>query len=103
MRMANFFWGFQEQQARMHYLSWDNLCQSFQNGGLQFHHLEYFNIAMLGKHLWRIIQDEHSMTSRILSQKYLIDGVKSHIGWGGERKVLYIGLDTSPSRRVLKP
>ena len=73
MRMANFFWGFQEQQARIHLLGWDHLCQALNEGGLQLHHLELFNLALLGKHIWRIIHDESSLVSRVMTKKYLVD------------------------------
>ena len=32
--------------------------------------------------------------------KYIF--VKFYIGWGGERSILYKGVETSPSKRVLK-
>ncbi|KAL0448320.1 UNVERIFIED_CONTAM: putative mitochondrial protein [Sesamum latifolium] len=67
--MADFLWH-NKDVRRIHWLSWNKLCVSKNEGGLGFRKLGAFNRAMLAKQLWRIINNPSSLLSRILKQKY---------------------------------
>lgn len=48
--MNSFWWGLKKDGKRsMHWLSWEWMCSKKFCGGLGFHNLHYFNLAMLGK------------------------------------------------------
>ncbi|KAH1055992.1 hypothetical protein J1N35_034057 [Gossypium stocksii] len=48
--MAKFWWQKGRGKRGIHWCSWENLCCLKENGGLGFHNLRQFNIALLAKH-----------------------------------------------------
>lgn len=69
--MNSFWWGCKgESNKGIRWKSWDRLCVPKSWGGLGFKRLREFNIAMLGKQAWRLIQYPNSMLARIYKAKY---------------------------------
>ncbi|KAK4381987.1 hypothetical protein Sango_2916000 [Sesamum angolense] len=58
------FWWHNRGQNKIHWISWQRLCDSKLQGGIGFRQLHMFNLAMLAKQLWRI----HCFPDRLLSQ-----------------------------------
>ena len=54
----------------MHWRAWDKLCQPKSEGGMGFRHLFAFNLAMLAKQGWRLIQNPNSLLGRLLKAIY---------------------------------
>ncbi|KAL0454020.1 UNVERIFIED_CONTAM: hypothetical protein Slati_0741200 [Sesamum latifolium] len=52
--LANFFWH-DGDNRRIHWIAWDKLCSSKLDLGLDYRNLEAFNLALLAKQLWRIL------------------------------------------------
>ncbi|KAL0432445.1 UNVERIFIED_CONTAM: putative mitochondrial protein [Sesamum latifolium] len=71
--IAGFWWGNQGKH-KIHWLLWNRLCDSKLVGGLGFRQLHLFNLAMLAKHLWRIMLHPESLLSRILKARYFPTG-----------------------------
>jgi hypothetical protein len=46
---SNFWWGTKDGQRKVHWISWDKMCISKDQGGLGFHDFECFNKAFLTK------------------------------------------------------
>lgn len=54
-------WGCKgESNKGIHGKSWDRLCVPKSRGGLGFKRLREFNIAMLGRQAWHLIQHPNS-------------------------------------------
>ena len=70
MMMAGFWWGNMGDKRRIHWKCWEKLCCSKLDGGLGFKELESFNMALLAKQWWRIVQNEKSLCFRVLKVKY---------------------------------
>ncbi|XP_062167031.1 uncharacterized protein LOC133873327 [Alnus glutinosa] len=51
-------------------MSWSRLGNSKSNGGLGYRDMEVFNLALLAKQGWRLIQDPNSLLGTILRDKY---------------------------------
>ncbi|GAA0160828.1 hypothetical protein LIER_17291 [Lithospermum erythrorhizon] len=71
--MAKFFWGSSNSKNATHWVNWDKLTMSKQEGGLGFRNLEKFNLALLAKQAWRIAGDHESLLARIYKSKYFPD------------------------------
>ncbi|KAL0456758.1 UNVERIFIED_CONTAM: putative mitochondrial protein [Sesamum latifolium] len=67
--VADFWWSNQGHN-KIHWVSWQRLCDSKLLGGLGFRRLHLFNLAMLAKQLWRIWLHPERLLSRVLKARY---------------------------------
>ena len=58
---AKFWWGQVGNERKIHWKSWDKLSTSKNEGGMGFQDLRAFNLAMLAKQGWRMIQGNESL------------------------------------------
>ncbi|XP_065623699.1 uncharacterized protein LOC136065014 [Quercus suber] len=68
--MRNFWWGQKQQEAKIAWVAWKKMCKSKFEGGMGFRNLHAFNLAMLAKQAWRILNNPNSIISRIYKAKY---------------------------------
>ena len=68
--MAEFWWKNKQDSRGLHWKAWEHLSKPKAEGGLGFKDIEAFNIAMLGKQLWRIITNQESLLGRIYRSRY---------------------------------
>ena len=68
--IRKFWWGSKEGRRKPAWVSWDVMIQPKYMGGLGFRDLEIFNLAMLARQAWRILQDPESLSARILKAIY---------------------------------
>ncbi|XP_071917065.1 uncharacterized mitochondrial protein AtMg00310-like [Coffea arabica] len=71
--IANFWWGGNQQEKKVHWISWKKLANVKGKGGLGFRDLEAFNETLLAKQLWRIISSLNLLMSKVMRAKYLTD------------------------------
>ncbi|XP_024190158.1 uncharacterized protein LOC112194141 [Rosa chinensis] len=67
---AQFWWGSTDEKKAMHWRAWDELCKPKSLGGMGFRHLFAFNLAMLAKQGWRLIQNPNSLIGQLLKALY---------------------------------
>lgn len=68
--MNSFWWGAQGGKKRTFCMSWSKLGRSKLDGGLGFRDLEIFNLTLLAKQGWRILQHPESLVAKIMKEKY---------------------------------
>ena len=68
--MSKFWWGHKRNDARIPWMSWGKLGRMKAKRGLGYKDLENFNLALLAKQWWRLIQNPQSLVARIIKEKY---------------------------------
>lgn len=71
---AKFWWGSTPDKRKIHWLSWEALCRSKEEGGMGFRDLYLFNLALLAKQAWRLISHPQSLLAQIYKARYFSDG-----------------------------
>lgn len=69
-----YWWSQMDKENKIHWVSWDKLTKPKKDRGLGFRNLHFFNLAMLAKQAWRIIQNPSSLCSRVLAARYFPNG-----------------------------
>ncbi|XP_074342484.1 uncharacterized protein LOC141680055 [Apium graveolens] len=67
--MNYFWWGNSGSGKGIRWLSWDKLCDAKTGGWLGFRELSKFNVAMLEKQGWRLLNNENSLVTSILKAR----------------------------------
>jgi hypothetical protein len=68
--MGKFWWGFKENISKIAWMSWKQMGWSKDFGGLGCRELDCFNMAMLAKQGWRLLQYPDSLVARVMQEKY---------------------------------
>lgn len=66
---AKFWWGQVGNERKIHWKSWSCLSKPEKEGGMGFRDLRSFNLAMLAKQGWRLLQDD-SILFKCLKARY---------------------------------
>jgi hypothetical protein len=72
--ICNYWWSQNEEENRAHWISWEQMMKPKEDGGLGFRDLYSFNMAMLSRQSWRLLQAPDSLCSQVLRAKYFPDG-----------------------------
>lgn len=68
--VSNFWWRKRHNSRGLHWIAWDKICILQDLGGLDFRDLHDFNLALLVKQLWHLIQYPSSLLARVLKGRY---------------------------------
>ena len=72
--VCRFWWAQQENENKMHWISWEWLCSRKKKGGMGYRDLHLFNLAMLARQGWRLIVELDSLCAQVLRAKYYPNG-----------------------------
>ncbi|GLU14962.1 hypothetical protein SLE2022_314960 [Rubroshorea leprosula] len=68
-----FWWGQQEQEKRISWIPWTKMVTSKWHGGLGFKDLEYFDLALLARQAWRLINHPNALWAQVLKAIHFPD------------------------------
>jgi hypothetical protein len=68
--MAKFWWGHKHNDTRIAWMSWERMGRAKEKGGLGYRDLENFNLALLAKQGWRLLQNPNSLVAKVFKEKY---------------------------------
>ena len=66
----NFLWGWGSEGRKIAWVYWQKVCKPHDFGGLGIIDLKIFNMALLGKWIWRLGTDKGGLWKEILVSKY---------------------------------
>ena len=68
--LNSFWWGSRREGHRViHWQMWERLCVRKEEGGLGFHDLRLFNLALLGKQGWNLLTKPHTLVAQVFKEK----------------------------------
>lgn len=80
--VQNFWWGSNASQKKIHWLVRNKMCSPKQSKGIGFRDIEAYNLALLAKQCWRLLNNESSLLFLLLKVKYFnkssLVGVRVH-------------------------
>ncbi|XP_074314380.1 putative mitochondrial protein AtMg00310 [Silene latifolia] len=68
--ISRFWWGHEEGKRGISWVSWKRLCKSKSLGGMGFRDFNMFNMALLGKQVWRLLTEPECLWARVMKAKY---------------------------------
>ena len=69
-QMNKFWWGNGGHSKGVKWMAWGRMCEAKENGGLGYKDLRQFNLAMLAKQGWRLVNGENSFVTSIMKARY---------------------------------
>jgi len=66
----NFLWGWGYEGRKIVWASWEKVCESRDVGNLGVINTKLFNIALLGKWIWRLGSSKGGFWKKVLDSKY---------------------------------
>jgi hypothetical protein len=61
--IRKFWWGCRDGERKPSWVSWKEMCKPKHMGGLGFRDIELFNLALLARQGWRILQNPDSLSA----------------------------------------
>ncbi|XP_013624943.1 PREDICTED: uncharacterized protein LOC106331160 [Brassica oleracea var. oleracea] len=68
--IAQFWWRKNPPKRGIHWAKWKKMCLPREEGGIGFRMIHEFNLALLAKQLWLLVQFPDSLVARVLRGKY---------------------------------
>ena len=67
--LRKFWWGNKRGERKTAWMSWNTMCKPKFMGGMGFRDIELFNLALLARQAWRLLQDPDSLSVRVLKAR----------------------------------
>jgi len=71
--VRSFWWGSKDGKRKPCWVAWDDMIRPKRWGGLGFRDIELFNLALLARQAWQILNESASLSARVLKAVYYPD------------------------------
>ena len=71
--IQKFWWGYNGEARKVHWVKWERLCEANEEGGMGFKEIEKFNQALLAKQVWRMINNPDSLCHKVFKTIYFLE------------------------------
>ncbi|XP_075645175.1 uncharacterized protein LOC142616192 [Castanea sativa] len=68
--ICKFWWGYNGDNKKVHWVKWEKLCQAKDCGGMGFKEIEKFNDALLAKQVWCMLKNPESLCHRVFKARF---------------------------------
>ena len=97
--IAQFWWSSNPPKRGIHWAKWEKMCVPREEGGIGFRMIHEFNLALLAKQLWRLVQFPYSLVARVLRGRYY--RLSSPLRIGAVDKPSYVWTSIIAARKLL--
>ncbi|XP_017604153.1 uncharacterized mitochondrial protein AtMg00310-like [Gossypium arboreum] len=73
-QMSCMWWNNNDKARGWAMMAWDKMCYPKGMGGMGFRDLQLFNLALLGRQVWRLMTHTDTLCFKVLSPKYFPEG-----------------------------
>ena len=83
--IRKFWWGYIDDSRKVHWVSWERLCEAKEVGGIGFKEIEKFNDALLAKQVCRMMHNPDSLCFWVFKARFfpncsILDAKESNSG-----------------------
>ncbi|AES74461.1 transmembrane protein, putative [Medicago truncatula] len=78
--LNNFFWGGSEDNSKIFWISWKNVCPGKDSGGFGVRQMREINTALLGKWCWSLLVNRCGLWYRVMVARYGEEAVRLVVG-----------------------
>ncbi|GAU10361.1 hypothetical protein TSUD_422740, partial [Trifolium subterraneum] len=79
---CKFFWGGSEDSRKLSWIKWETVCSRRECGGLGVKRLKEFNCALLGKWIWRVLEEKDRLWCLVIKARYGQEGERVRFAEG---------------------
>ncbi|XP_062230134.1 uncharacterized protein LOC133927739 [Phragmites australis] len=90
--IRKFWWRSKAGERKTAWVAWDAMVMPKYMGGLGFKDIELFNLAMLARQAWRILQSPESLSARVLKAVYFSENDLLNTEFGDRPSQIWRGL-----------
>ena len=85
--IRGFWWGNKDGKRKTCWVAWEEMIKPKQWGGVGFRDIELFNLSLLARQAWRILNKPSSLSARVLKAAYYpsVDFLEADLGTGPSR------------------
>ena len=68
--IRKFWWHYSNDSRKVHWVSWERLCEAKEVGGMEFKEIKKFNEALLAKQVWRMMHNSDFLCFRVFKARF---------------------------------
>ena len=68
--IRKFWWGYNNDTRKIHWVKWEHLCSPKEDGGMGFKEIEKFNEALLAKQVWHMMNNPDSLCFKVFKARF---------------------------------